>query len=146
MELYEIKEKVGSDPCLVLDFDFNVETDLNAEMVIFESILKEFSTDEEAMTFKNGFVELIESLTKTRLVSFRIIGHTTDPLLSNVNNSVMITSNLFFGTGTNADFGRGIEVIADLPGPDIKRVPIDIYVFEGKVFLQGRTSIIERND
>ncbi len=144
MELYEIKEKVGSDPCVVLDFEFNVEVDGETGMIIFQSILKEFSTDEEAMAFKNGFVELIENLTKTRLVSFRITGNTTDPLLSNINTSVLIVSNLVFGTGTNADFGRGIAFVADIPGApgtDVKRVPIDTFIYNGKVFLEGQTAI-----
>lgn len=99
MELYEIKEKVGSDPCLVLDFDAKA-TITEAYIAIYAQI-GVFETETAAKEYIDSFSKMIENECNTRQVVFKTHIIETDVGLEALNNSVIISNNIIFATSNN---------------------------------------------
>lgn len=143
MELYELKQKVGSDPCVVLDFDATAE--IESTNILFQSELKEFDTIEAATKFANDLTALIEELSETRTVVIRFKIHTTDNALQTLNNAVTTNSTLVFGNTEH--FGRGFSIICPLPLVNVKMFAVGIDCestenYSYMVLLKGSVSAI----
>lgn len=76
MELYEITEKVGSDPCVVLECEVTNNPSVSANL---SSVIKKFDTKAEADKYCNDITTtLIEKLLNTRCVILKITGMAPD--------------------------------------------------------------------
>ena len=93
MELYEIKEKVGSDPCLVLDYQFILDESRGGLV----SNIKHFETLEEAKNFVNEFSNLLKELSKTHCVILNASISNTGVF----NEASLCLSTLFFNRGVD---------------------------------------------
>lgn len=140
MELYEIKEKVGSDPCLVLDFDAEVTIDTDTNKLLYKSILKTFNSKAEAEAYISNFAILMEELTETRCVQLRFKSHTDNPRIAQFNNTLLVTSNIFFGASVNPDANFTRAMLITLP-LTITRTSVNfLMIYSGLEYVDGNWS------
>lgn len=99
MELYEIMDKVGSDPCVVLDFDFDLT--ITGDEVNVQCPVITLDSDDAAIKFVNDFSQLLLKLGSTRSVIMKATTHIDLPLFDSINGAVCYSSTFSIAFDTN---------------------------------------------
>lgn len=118
MELKEYFKNVGSNPCLVLNFDASATMGTNH--IVIDSNLGLSKTLEEAQIYRAQFTKMIESECDSRCVLFKIrIVETDYEALKDVVS--LLNNFIFFDDGSN---GLRVLFIASLfPVPSLGLKP-----------------------
>ena len=99
MELKDLFKKVGSDPCLVLDFDAAVRLD-DSEIIVETPLAENLNSADEAYAFCNAFTTLLENATKTKSVTLRTTIKETDAYTTALLNGVFVANTFLFADAT----------------------------------------------
>ena len=91
MELKDVFKKVGSDPCVVLDFDSTAKLENMTDMYINSLIFESTDTD-ECNKFIAEFTNMFVELSKTKTITTRLIVKNNTTLIPVLNDFVLTNS------------------------------------------------------